>query len=657
MVKLGKLKSLGISEPWQAALYPPVGYIDCRFPITHFNVGGYQEGIVFTFVGKLKPNSIELEYKQSIRVKARLFDDSGNELRFMLFTNKRNVEQVKQKLLESDWIALLGEVSYLGATMWCHKAKQIEVSEVGKVMPQYNGKRGVLKPETVLHWQKQHLHEVMPQAETELRELLHKIFNSNKQIREILRCHNMTLKEVLAQAHFPDTPEQGERCIKILNRVAAVAMLSELKKISHRLTEQHRQPLNLTKWRENCSGLPFQLTHEQTSAVERITNDLAKPHVLKAMLIGDVGSGKTAVYGLVVAAVIKAGGRVAIMLPAKNLAEEKHQEFCRYWPELDAQLVCDGAKVINEDSALWIGTTGLLSKKWKHDFDLVVIDEQHKFGTEQRNALLAGTTSLLEVTATPIPRTYCWMRHGLVPVYTLRECHVNKEFVSRIYQRQEGKLLLQSVFKSLNAGSKILIICPRKEDADNPSPDNPMADLNSVEDMHQKWSKLIQRNQSKFNKHIIVGKAHSGIDAQTNETTMQAFKTGQINILIATTVVECGLTVPNLNHVLIYSPERLGAVTLHQLRGRGARAGGTCCFDMFLPYKVSDKSLARLEQIRTTTDGFELALLDMQNRGVGDIKESGTLQHGASNIGVYGQTVPLSLIEEIGAQIDMEIKT
>lgn len=174
-----------------------------------------------------------------------------------------------------------------------------------------------------------------------------------------------------------------------------------------------------------------------------------------------------------------------------------------------------------------------------------------------------------------------------------------------------------------------------------------MADLSSVETMHVEWCRLIKRNQHKLLRPIQVGKAHSGIAPEVNEQAISAFKRGDTQILIATTLVECGLTVPELHHVLIYSPDRLGAVTLHQIRGRGARAGGTCYFDMFLPKPVSEASIARLEQIRVTTDGFELAQIDLNNRGAGDISELGTEQHGASNTGIFGMKVSLSLLEEI----------
>lgn len=458
MPTLGRLKSLGLTAPWQAALYPPVEYLDYRNPITIFNPNNLQIGQTAVFAGRLDPHSIELEYKQSIRLKARLVDEQGSTLRFMFFTDKRKLDKVKEALFATEWIGLYGEVSVCGHQLWCHKAKQVPQAELGKVIPLYAGKRGVVKPETILEWQKTNLATVLPEAEQKLREYLVKMVDSTAILRSVIQCHSMTLYEVLEQAHFPLTPEVGEQSLAILERISAVAMLSELKAIGERQINQQRKSLDLSRWQENLAGLPFPLTQEQGQAVTGLIAELSKQHVTKSMLIGDVGSGKTAVYGLVVAAVIKAGGRVAIMLPAKNLAEEKHQEFRQYWPELDAQLVCDGSTITNENSRLWIGTTGLISRNWDKEFYLVVIDEQHKFGTEQRNVLVSSKTSVLEVTATPIPRSYCWMRHGLIPVFTLKECHVKKEFISTIYFKDQGRTLLKSVFNSLNNGSKVLII-------------------------------------------------------------------------------------------------------------------------------------------------------------------------------------------------------
>lgn len=412
---------------------------------------------------------------------------------------------------------------------------------------------------------------------------------------------------------------------------------------------------------EFTSRFPFPLTGAQDKAIADILGDFKGSHPMSRLLEGDVGSGKTAVAATTAYAVATSRPRtdkdfgnlqVAYMAPTEILAKQHFISFIEYFKHLPVQIgLITGSGcmkypskadpgeateisraqllkwVKNGEIPILIGTHALIQKsvEFKH-LAYVVIDEQHRFGTAQRRALAKKDDRiphLLSMTATPIPRTLALTVYGDLDVTLLDQMPVGrKPIITNTVQKTEREPMYAHLRSELESGRQAYVICPR---IDEPDPDKEFAlQAKSVKAEAERLSK-------KELKGYRLGVLHSKMTPQAKEKLMEEFSDGRIDVLVATSVVEVGVNVPNATIILIEGAERFGLSQLHQLRGRVMRSSHQAhCY--LLPESTGQKTVDRLKALTTAKNGFELAEYDLALRGSGELY--GARQWGLTDLGM-----------------------
>lgn len=404
------------------------------------------------------------------------------------------------------------------------------------------------------------------------------------------------------------------------------------------------------------AALPFTLTDGQKAVGKQLAEDLSEAHPMNRLLQGEVGSGKTLVALRAMLQVIDAGGQAALLAPTEVLAAQHYQSITRtLGPLAEGGMLggaVDGTRVVlltgststaqrrqamleaaSGDAGIVIGTHALLSEHVQFfDLGLIVVDEQHRFGVEQRDALrakAAATPHVLVMTATPIPRTVAMTVFGDLDVSTLTELpagrapiatHVvglseNPRWIGRVWSRAR---------EEIDAGRQVYVVCPKIGDAqsDSDSPDA-LALYEGPPAAQQELTSVVELFESLAEVPALdgVGRGvlHGRLDPAEKAETMARFNDNSISLLVSTTVVEVGVDVPNATLMVIMDADRFGISQLHQLRGRIGRGGhpGTCL--LVTQLEPEHPSRERLEAVAATTDGFELSQKDLELRREGDI--------------------------------------
>jgi ATP-dependent DNA helicase RecG len=406
--------------------------------------------------------------------------------------------------------------------------------------------------------------------------------------------------------------------------------------------------------------LPFELTAGQKSVSQEIATDLAASHPMHRLLQGEVGSGKTVIALRAALAVIDNGGQVALLAPTEVLAAQHLRTFTKLLGDLADGGMLGSAEIstkvvlltgsqnaatrkealtaIKSGSAgLIVGTHALLSESVEFDdLAFVIVDEQHRFGVEQRDALKAKanvTPHLLVMTATPIPRTVAMTVFGDLDVSTLRELPLGRQVITTHLVPVEEKphfleRTWERVREEVSQGHQVYIVAPRisaeiSEDADFEFLEGESTTLTAVEELGPEL-------QTGALSGLRIAPLHGRQSADIKDETMKAFATGEIDVLVSTTVIEVGVDVPNATLMIIMDADRFGVSQLHQLRGRVGRgtSPGLC---LLVTKSVAESpARARLEAVASTTDGFELSRIDLEQRREGDVlgtSQSGSRSH------------------------------
>ena len=358
-------------------------------------------------------------------------------------------------------------------------------------------------------------------------------------------------------------------------------------------------------------NLPFELTLEQKNVIDEIKTDLSSTKkATKRMVIGDVGSGKTMV--ILASAVMAYPQKSILMAPTSLLALQIYEEAKKHLPkEMKIALVMQGKKSEGDylEVDFIVGTHAILFKEDIPKAPLVMVDEQHRFGTKQRamlESMMANDENkphFLQFSATPIPRTQAMMQSELIDVSLITTTPFEKDITSRVIGREDFKELLEEIKNEIAQNHQVLIVYPLVEESKE-------IPYQSLEEGRVFWEK-------RFEKVYLT----HGKDKKKEEVLSEFRENG--NILLATTVVEVGISLPRLTLIVIVGAERLGLATLHQLRGRVGRLGLKSWCYLF----TNDKKNYRLESFIRTESGFEIARLDLKFRKSGDIVD-GTVQSG-----------------------------
>lgn len=378
---------------------------------------------------------------------------------------------------------------------------------------------------------------------------------------------------------------------------------------------------------ELLAALPFRLTAAQQRCVQEIRQDMAEPRQMNRLLQGDVGSGKTLVALCAMLLAVGSGKIAAMIAPTQILAEQHYRNFCRLLRHTDIKvslrtsdhvddtgLVLD-AGIQDDSPRIIVGTHALLYKKHRpHNLGLAVIDEQHKFGVEQRERFIASGVNpdVLVMTATPIPRTLTLTLYGDLEVSIIDELPANRGEISTALRNPDNmKRIISFMSKEMDAGRQVYIVSPLVEDSDTRKQASATSELN-------RWKELFPQRR--------VGLLHGRMPAAEKDEVMQAFRKGQLDILVATTVVEVGVDVPNANIMIINDADTFGLSQLHQLRGRIGRGEHKSYCILLSKARPGEPGREKLEVLCRTLNGFEIAEEDFRLRGPGDVL--GTAQSG-----------------------------
>ena len=386
-------------------------------------------------------------------------------------------------------------------------------------------------------------------------------------------------------------------------------------------------------------SLPFTLTNGQVEVGDQLLSDLAKTHPMNRLLQGEVGSGKTLVALRAMLAVADSGGQAALIAPTEVLASQHLASMQKTLGEelskevgltllTGQQATADRKKallqIVSGKARLVVGTHALIAEKVSFlDLALVVVDEQHRFGVEQREALrLKGVTPphVLTMTATPIPRTLAVTVFGDLDVSTLTELPAGrKEISSHVVQLEQPALVArvwQRVAEEVKAGRQAFVVCPRIDETDTPE-DIETEDAKKPLAAAVAVAESLTQNPSLAG--VRIGLLHGRMSSEEKADVMARFTAKEIDVLVSTTVIEVGVDVPNATVMVVLDAERFGVSQLHQLRGRVGRGGlpGLCL--LLTSAEEATLALERVQAVASTTDGFKLSEIDLELRREGDV--------------------------------------
>lgn len=463
---------------------------------------------------------------------------------------------------------------------------------------------------------------------------------------EVFRDHwrLVSLEEALSLLHFPPDDADIESLSQERSPAYRRLIFEELFFLELGLAIKRRHVAQETglsieipqsTHEEHIRSLPFELTAAQNHVIQAISRDMARPIPMNRLLQGDVGSGKTVVALLAARTAVAAGYQVAVMAPTEILAGQHFRSF-RALLGPDAAQVALLTASLSEREKKWlrlrlregtlsivIGTHALLSddvvfKK----LGFLVIDEQHRFGVMQRKALrakacLEGVPDVLVMTATPIPRTLAMTLYGELDVSVIDEMPPGRKPVTtRVIDTKQRGELYEILRRFVERGEQIFIIYPLVEETEK-------SDLKAA-------SEMAARLQKDVFPDLRVGLIHGRKKSEEKEGTMRDFKGAKIHILVATTVVEVGIDIPNATCMVIEHPERFGLSQLHQLRGRIGRGDKASLCLLVAAKRQTDEARRRLEVMERTNNGFEIAEADLEIRGPGEFL--GTRQSGLPDL-------------------------
>ena len=401
------------------------------------------------------------------------------------------------------------------------------------------------------------------------------------------------------------------------------------------------------------ANLPFELTRGQVEVGNQLLADLAKEHPMHRMLQGEVGSGKTMVAIRAMLAVAESGGQCALLAPTEVLAAQHFRSIRKTLGDdladelgltlLTGQLATSEHKramlqTISGKARIVVGTHALMSAKVEFfDLGLIVVDEQHRFGVEQREALrLKGKMPphVLTMTATPIPRTLAVSVFGDLDISTLDQLPAGRQpIVSHVVRQEQSALVArtwQRIAEEIAAGHQAFVVCSRIDDQDEPDDDIDDSGEELTDQPKQKPATVLGMLAALTGiealKRTRIAALHGRMASEEKDSVMSRFANRELDILVSTTVIEVGVDVPNATVMVIVDADRFGMSQLHQLRGRVGRGGNAGLCLLLTAAEPGSLALERVQAVADTLDGFKLSEIDLELRREGDVL--GTTQSG-----------------------------
>lgn len=437
--------------------------------------------------------------------------------------------------------------------------------------------------------------------------------------------------DAITQLHAPQTNEEIDPNFSVRERLAydeclANQLTIELMRHRQKKKKGIAYTVDGTLRQGLLATLPFTLTNAQTGALKEIDADMGSSSRMMRLLQGDVGSGKTIVAALAMMNAIDSNAQAALMAPTEILARQHYDDLKPLLEPLGIRLICltgrnKGkerdiltAQIKNGAAQLVIGTHALFQESIEFQrLGIAIVDEQHRFGVEQRLKLSnkGKGVDVLVMTATPIPRTLSLTAYGDLDVSILKEKPPGRKPIdTMLFSTEKTQNMIEGLKRQITTGARIYWVCPLVEESD-------LLDVTAAEERFQILESIFGDK---------VGLIHGRMKADEKDAIMQKFISGDLSILVATTVIEVGVNVPEATIMVIESAERFGLAQLHQLRGRVGRGGEkSYCFLLYKP-PLSQTAKERLSIMRETEDGFLISEKDLELRGAGDVL--GTKQSG-----------------------------
>ncbi|UJF35284.1 ATP-dependent DNA helicase RecG [Paenibacillus hexagrammi] len=625
--KAVELASMGIFTVMDLLEYVPYRYED----YTVRELASVKDGERITVQGVIVGEPVLQRFSGKTRLSCRVMVDQ-----FLLNAVWFNRHFLKDRLRPQQEIVLTGK--------WDGKRRQLSVSD-SEFPGQAASKTGTVQPVYSIagtltqKWMRKVIQQALAQYSDEVEEVLPESLTG--------RYGFMPRGKALAVIHTPSGVEEGKQARRRM--VYEELFLFQLKLQAYRAVTRSRsdgvkQQVDLPAVRAFVRALPFQLTESQKKVVAEILHDMQEPYCMNRLLQGDVGAGKTVVAAIALFATVKAGLQGALMVPTEILAEQHKKSLDRLYEPYGLQVaLLTGSSTDRQRRDLLaslqmglidviVGTHALIQEDvYFRQLGLVVTDEQHRFGVNQRSILRRKgmNPDVLTMTATPIPRTLAITAFGDMDVSTIKELPKGRKPI-KTYSVHHSMLerVLSFIDREVSAGRQAYVICPLIEESEK-------LDVQNAIDVH---IQLQQHFPS-----MSIGLLHGRMSAQEKEAVMQAFKEGLVKTLVSTTVIEVGVDVPNATLMVVYDADRFGLSQLHQLRGRVGR-GEHQSYCVLIADPKTEVGKERMKAMTDTSDGFEIARRDLELRGPGDF--FGTKQSGVPDFRIADMMVDFEVMEQ-----------
>ena len=444
------------------------------------------------------------------------------------------------------------------------------------------------------------------------------------------KYHFLNKDEAIRKIHQPESPSDIKNSMlkliyeELFIYTFKINYLKSINKVTNGLPNKFDE----TQIQDFLSSLNFELTKDQLTTIEDILKDMKENKRMNRLVLGDVGSGKTIVAFVAILANYFSGYQSTFMAPTEILAKQHFTSIKEYFKEYDINIaLLTGSltkkqkeniynQISNGKIDIVIGTHALLNDNLNfQNLGLVITDEQHRFGVNQRNLLqnkgLNGGADVLYLSATPIPRTYALTIYGDLDLSQIKtKPNIRKEIITKIASEQNIKEVLFKMYEELKLKHQIFVVSPLIEQNDE-------LNINSVIELKEKLNKA-------FSNKVRIEILHGKLKQKEKDELMKEFQENKINILISTTVIEVGIDIPNASMMVIYNAERFGLATLHQLRGRVGRSN----IQSYCYLVTNNSNNERLKVMEKSSDGFYIAEQDFKQRGQGDlfgVKQSGDM--------------------------------
>ena len=627
----GRLKTFGITKAFHLPLLLPKSWDDLTLIVRDFTALRPGElRICIAGISTADPKTFTTNRK-AVRMKGFIRDANGVEISVNAFGNTRELQQA---LKLGSKVVLQAKVEMFDNRLQLSNPELVDDQWQGQLRPRYTGKPGYLNAATVRDKINEQLIEQIPHTAHYLRD--HYLHSDETSLLAAFNSVHTNLEKVLYLAHRPRSVDEGLKAQQLLDRLAAHHMLHQSKIETQNITPLINVPQS--RLPKRLLNIPFTLTQEQLMVVNEILSDMNSNKPMQRALLGDVGTGKTCCYALAAACASDSGGHVAIILPSATLARQIFDDFKGWFKDIDIKFISAQSDHSNQTSnsnkgAIHIGTTALLFNN-PTIYSLVISDEEHKFGAQQRQHLVASGAHALSATATCVPRTQALVEFGFVNVSTLKKSHVIKNITTRLRTGEEKRDVFNSVKKTVAKGDRVLIIYPKIDGSEN--------ERNSVSNAKKLWEKAFPNR---------VRMVHSRMEDNEKRCAIEALSNGEADILVATTAVEVGVNILRLTQAIVVDAEKFGLVSLHQIRGRVARQGGEGQFDLLFNPTATTNVTERLNVLVEHSSGFEIAKRDLQLRGGGNLATDSNQQSGQSDSFLLGRSISHDDLEYVMAAI------